>query len=317
MNNKQFKISELFLVETGKDLLYSFLTPGKYNVIGHGIENNGITATTGQLDNYKIYDPKKTIALANRGNFYASVQSKEFYIGTRVKALTAKFESNEYILMYIATIINKEQFRYSYGRNACDKIEDILIMLPVTKDGTPDYKYMEEFIKNKCNPNILKTKNHIVKKINDTSNWELFKLSDIFTMHRGTRLIESDRETGNVPFVTAGYLNEGIAEKINNLDLKKYSNALTIDMFGNCFYRDYEFFCDDNILVLQNKRLNKYMYLFIATVINKDNYRYNYGRQYRQKDYLKQMIKLPSKDNLPDYEYMEQYIKQLPYADLI
>ena len=49
-----------------------------------------------------------------------------------------------------------------------------------------------------------------------------------------------------------------------------------------------------------------------------DKYRYAYGRQYRQKDFVLHQIKLPV-DNKgePDWGYMEKYIKSLPYSDLI
>ena len=90
---------------------------------------------------------------------------------------------------------------------------------------------------------------------------------------------------GDIPFATAGFANEGIAEHIGNKEMKVYCNAITIDMFGNCFYRGYEFACDDNILVLTPRfsGASRFNMLFPATVINIDQYRYAYGRQYRQK----------------------------------
>lgn len=147
---KEFSIggeNGLFITETGKDLLYYTLTAGEYDVIGHGKTNLGVTATTEKLDDYKLYNPSKTISLGDRGNFYASAHTKPFYIGTRTKALTAKFDSNIYILLFICTIINLEEYRHSYGRNCTDKLDELIIKLPVTSDGDPDFKYMENYIK--------------------------------------------------------------------------------------------------------------------------------------------------------------------------
>ena len=91
--------------------------------------------------------------------------------------------------------------------------------------------------------------------------WEEFKLVSLFNGYeRGTRITKLDRIGGRYPFVTAGELNEGVAEKINNSEAVTYNNAITLDMFGNCFYRGYDFKSDDNILVLENSDiLNPYV----------------------------------------------------------
>lgn len=102
-NWSTFTLGELFNICTGKDLIYSTLTYGEHPVIGHKAENNGITAYTEKLDGYTLYDNTQTISLGDRGNFFATVQSKPFYIGTRVKALTFKFRSNIYINIYCYT----------------------------------------------------------------------------------------------------------------------------------------------------------------------------------------------------------------------
>ena len=101
--------------------------------------------------------------------------------------------------------------------------------------------------------------------------------------------------------------------------MDEYQNALTIDMFCNCFYRNYKFSCDDNILVLKpNFEFNIFILLFFATVISFNKYRYFYGKQYRKKDFNEHIIKLPvDNQGNPDWQFMEDYIKQLPYSDVI
>jgi type I restriction-modification system DNA methylase subunit len=157
------------------------------------------------------------------------------------------------------------------------------------------------------------------KKISlNTEKWKWFELKSIFEMERGVRLTKADREKGIVPLITAGFLNEGVAEYISNEDMKHYRDTITIDMFNNCFYRGYDFCCDDNILVLSDKKLNKYSGLFIATILDLDHYKYQYGRQYRQKNFKKHKIKLPAtQDGNPDWQFMENYIKSLPYSKSI
>ena len=65
-----------------------------------------------------------------------------------VKQEFAKFDMNKYIGLFIATIINREGFKWNYGRqirlNNCYNLE---IDLPVDDDGKPNFSYMEEYIK--------------------------------------------------------------------------------------------------------------------------------------------------------------------------
>jgi hypothetical protein len=62
--------------------------------------------------------------------------------------------------------------------------------------------------------------------------------------------------------------------------------------------------------------LNKFNALFIVSILDKERFRFSHGRKW--KPTLKQTkIKLPSKNNQPDWQYMENYIKQLPNSDLI
>jgi hypothetical protein len=143
----------------------------------------------------------------------------------------------------------------------------------------------------------------------DISRWQYFNLSNLFKIERGERLVKPDRIEGYIPLATAGFENQGIADFISNIEMKRYRNVITIDMFGNAFYRGYEFCCDDNVLVLVIENINKSTGLFIVTILNLDRYRNAYGRQYRQKTFTQHKIKLPANDNgNPDWDFMEKFI---------
>ncbi|MCM1259810.1 MAG: restriction endonuclease subunit S [Prevotella sp.] len=148
----------------------------------------------------------------------------------------------------------------------------------------------------------------------NTSSWKKFKLDALFDIERGKRLVELDRDPGNIPFATAGYINQGISDFISNDDIKIYENKITIDMFCNVFYRDYKFGCDDNILVLIPKEfeLSKYSALFFATIISQDKDKFPYGRQYRKKDFVRHEVVLPvdSNGNI-DFDYIDSYMRKI------
>ena len=147
-NWKKFKLGELFEIETGTDLIYQDQIEGEYPVVGHNESNNGITCLIQKVEGRRLYDHNITISLGDRGCFIAYVQPRDFYIGTRVKALISKFkEANIYNLQFVSTLINQEHFKFCYGRNATSKIPEIVIKLPVKNTDDPDLQFMENYIK--------------------------------------------------------------------------------------------------------------------------------------------------------------------------
>lgn len=153
----------------------------------------------------------------------------------------------------------------------------------------------------------------------ETEKWGEFKVGELFDVERGTRLVSDEREDGAIPLVTAGENNEGVSDLIAPTINKIYENKIGIDMFGNAFYHSGEFVCDDNILVLLEKEpLSDLTKLFVSVALTQDKYRYSYGRQYRQKNFATHIIRLPqTSDGKPNWEWMENYMKSLPYSDRV
>ena len=150
----------------------------------------------------------------------------------------------------------------------------------------------------------------------DTSSWKEFRLDDLFgDPIRGTRLVKEQRVAGDIPLITAGFTNQGVAEFISNEEQKTFNGGLTIDMFGNCFFRDYAFKADDNILVFDSEDISKEAKLFIVTSINKaTNGLYSYSNQYRMKAFDNTVIKLPvTSSGEIDWQYMQERITELEH----
>ena len=156
-------------------------------------------------------------------------------------------------------------------------------------------------------------------------NWEEFAVEDLFEVEKGQRLEEINRVQGLTPLVTAGAYNQGINNYINHDVFKDKmrleQNKLTVDMFCNVFYHEYEYFSDDNIHTLYFKNSeyskyygNRYINLFLATVLKQLIHKYDFGRQVRKKRLPFDTIKLPTNNSEPDWEFMKQYIKTLPYS---
>lgn len=161
------------------------------------------------------------------------------------------------------------------------------------------------------------------EQISSLSNWKWFNLygkDGLFEMYAGRYYDKLDYSPGHTPYVSAKDMNNGVSEFINVKPRYK-ANSITIGKVGCTAYYQSEDFCatsDVTILSPKTDKFNVYIGLFIATVINMEHDKWSYGRQIRLGDSKKLKIKLPADiyGNV-DWKYMEDYIKSLPYGNII
>ena len=127
---------------------------------------------------------------------------------------------------------------------------------------------------------------------------------------------------GDVNFIGAISDNNGVRQLIDVASVFS-PNCITINYngsVGEAFYQHEPFWASDdvNVLYADGWDLNKYIALFIVTAIKANRYRFSYGRKWTLDKMKDSVIKLPkSMDDHPDWTYMENYIKSLPYSDRI
>lgn len=154
-------------------------------------------------------------------------------------------------------------------------------------------------------------------------NWKKFKIEDLFIVSGTKTTPKLDifiNGHGNYPYVTTQSTNNGVEGFYNYFT--EFGEVLVVDsaVVGYCSYQESNFSASDHVekLELKNCKLNKYIALFLVTIMNQENYRYSYGRKFSQVRIKDTTIKLPvDKNGLPDWEFMENYIKSLPYSDKI
>ncbi|MGD2198752.1 restriction endonuclease subunit S [Lysinibacillus fusiformis] len=317
------KLEKIFKVEYGTDLELNKLKIDAtgINFVSRTRKNNGVSAKVRKVEGINP-NPSGTIsvALGSSSVLFAFLQDEPYYSGRDLAYLKPKFELTKQQLLFYCMCITKNRFRYNYGRQANKTIKTLLIP---SISSIPEWVNKHEI----KNLDSYKLPFSVEKKMclvptNWTKFYPLIGEDGLFLYSRGKRLTKLNQKKGDIPLVTAGTENQGIANYIDiTKDMKLYKDCITIDMFGNCFYRGYEFYCDDNIIVLENSDFNKYVLLFISTIINKDSFRYSYGKQYRLKNLRKHKILLPSinknEGHMLDLELMEQYIKTLPFSKSI
>jgi len=161
----------------------------------------------------------------------------------------------------------------------------------------------------------------VIPELN-VKKWQEFTIGDLFNIEKGERLTEADRIDGDVPLITASSYNNGITSFIDYESFKGkkiFEGTITVDMFANVFYHNYKYFSDDNIhtLLLKDKKteISEYTKLFLVCILSKMSSKYGFGRQVRIQRLENENIKLPIiSKNKPDWLFMENYIKSLPYS---
>ena len=336
-NWKWFYIEEIFDVNAGKYHYKDEYEKGSTPYLSATASNNGVGERINLEPEFEggIVTTEKVCCTS----FY---QPNPFCATSDVNIIRMKDGSfmNQYVGLFLATIIDfNESFRWTYGRQCrVNDTKKIRLKLPVTPEGTPDWQYMEDFVKDRIIPQLPKKAQKVWLKKYDispmkqdkkslhTETWKSFELKDLFIINRGKTLTADDKEyySGNIPCVNGTstdngvlcYLNDGIEAKgfkkqpIPSLSLCRVGSS------GLTFVQNKPYYIADNAFCLQLKtQQNIYAYLFISTLLDKECIKYCYGRTISSEKYMQTRIKLPvTPSGTPDWKFMEDYIKSLPFS---
>ena len=157
----------------------------------------------------------------------------------------------------------------------------------------------------------------------DVNNWKEYRLGDLFDIKKGKRLTSEDQTEGSTPYIGAIDSNNGIANYIGQ-EATHAGNTISLSYngsVGEAFYQPIDFWATDDVNVLYFRSnncvaFNQHLALFICTILRKEKYRYCYGRKWVLESMNETRIKLPTKDNAPDWEWMEKYSKSLHHKPL-
>ena len=152
----------------------------------------------------------------------------------------------------------------------------------------------------------------------DTSSWKEFKIGDLFKIKRPKYRSFSKYEYGDVPFVASGEFNNGIVgyvkpKKNESLDL---GNCITVSpVDGRSLYQPKDFLGrgggGSSIILLYSDELNEYNGLYLVSIITKALQHHEFKDMASGKSIISNKILLPCKNNSPDWEYMEDFMKKM------
>ena len=145
--------------------------------------------------------------------------------------------------------------------------------------------------------------------------WGEYKFKSIFNrIEQGRRLKKDDQIPGNIPFVMAGTTNTGVVNYISNPVASFPENSITVDIFGNVFYRDYAFGAGDDTGVYWNDKTtySKNTMIFFSISMAKALLgKFSFGKKLRSSQSLDFTMLLPTKNGQIDFEFIESFIREL------
>lgn len=321
---KPFVLSSLFDIKKGKRLTSADQTEGETLYIGAIDSNNGVANHIGQAPMHE----GNTISLSYNGSVgEAFYQPNPFWATDDVNVLYFReknnHEFNRYIGLFMCAVLRQEKYRFSYGRKwTLENMNKTIVYLPTNDNGTPDWDFMESYMKT-LHHKPLTTKNKVGQALPlRVEDWIDYKLTDLFMI---TNCIPHDLgnlEKGNVPFIGRTATNNGLqgfvdvpADEINSGDCITLSRVASNVALWQCK----PFTTSQHMTTLRSPKMNIYSGMFICALMNKYmEGRFSYGRTIGEKDIREFTIRLPHDDNgNPNWRFMEDYIKSLPYGDRI
>ena len=311
------RLEDIFDVIYGNSLEFIHMAPDDTGIpfISRRSTNNGMEARVKLIEDVQP-NPTNTISVAASGSVMESFLQKEpYYSGRDLYFLSPKQEMNDNVMLYYCTVLRANKYRYNYGRQANRTLHSILI--PEVHE-IPNWVNAVDIEKMRIRDLRMLDKKILFPK---PSSWKRFLLSEIFTI-KGSKttlfrdLNEMDSSLVGHPYVGTQTTNNGVRGFVD--DYTEDGNVLTIDsaVAGYCAYQELPFSASDHVEKLTSRfAMDKYVAMFLTTVINQEQYRYNYGRKCSQKRLRKSWIRLPAtKEGNPDWQFMKSYVKSLPYS---
>lgn len=229
--------------------------------------------------------------------------------------------------LFLVTVLDLERAKYSFGRKWGKYVEDTIIRLPATSAGEPDWSFMEAYVgqlsggplTTSVRPSHLPLKPH---------GWKRFLLHELFDIDMGSKLdlIAMTFDSPSVNFVGRSSANNGVAAKVDLIEGQHVYPAGSISValggsIGTACLQHKPFYTSQNVSVLHEKSpiptLSK---LFVCTVIMHEcaTKYVAFGRELNVHIRRDFDLRLPStKEGNPDWQWMEDYMKSLPYSDRI
>lgn len=143
----EFYLKDIFpKIQRGRRLKKEDHKLGKIPYVSSKAINNGIDGFVSNKDKVRIFE--NCLTIANSGSVGATFYQITSFVASDHVTKLENIDFSEYIYLFISGISKRLSEKYSFNREINDKrIQCEKILLPINHLGTPDYDYMENYIK--------------------------------------------------------------------------------------------------------------------------------------------------------------------------
>lgn len=325
----EFYIGDLFSVSRPKARNKDDYIYGDVPFVASGAVNNGVMKCCKGKEN-EVLDVGNclTVSPVDGSTFY---QPMDFLgrggAGSSILMLRSDSIQPDFG-QFIARAVQQTCSKYSYGHMGNkDSIKRERVMLPVDDKGNPDYAYMTLYSTEVRGGMLMRYKNFIAGQLSQLEHrdipalhekeWGHFLIPDVFpNIQRGKRLKNADHVPGIIPYVSSTAKNNGVDDYVMaTAGTRSFSDCISLansGSVGTAFYEPFEFVASDHVTSLKREGTSKFVYLFLATTIERQGSNFNFNREINDARIKKMQVMLPVTDEgKPDYKYMEQYAKNM------
>ena len=294
------------------------------------------------MDEYKEYECfNDSLTISTRGEYSGTVTYHEgkFLLANNILVMEmAGLSRNQKI--FIGSLINKLNYGGYSGYPRKETLKNDVIELP-KRNNQIDFEFMDTFIAELEAERIAELEAYL--KVSGLDNYELsveelkalrdydsidfeeFEYQEVFDkIVQGRRLKKDDQIPGDIPFVMSGVTNTGIVNFISNPVASFPRNSITLDIFGNAFYRPYAYGAGDDTGVYWNEEneYSKEVMLYITSSMSRSVAgKYDYGNKLRSSKSKNIKMKLPAvSKGVLDTDYMRIFtnaVMKLAIKDVV
>lgn len=331
---KEFRVGDLFDIHPTKAYKLTnaqLLDDGDYPVIANSAYNNGIVG----------YSTKEPTEQGNMVTFSDTVdantifyQPNDFVGYPHVQGLypliyTDKW--NEYTYSFFVSVFRGSAISkgFDYGNKfRRDIAVDLIIKLPATSDGQPDWDYMESYMKavmeesEKSIENLRKADD--TKHLIDVSGWGEFKLSDLFTKKtmkgypKKAEVYDENENGYHIYGQNIGWqypykvlMDEQYLHKVEpNKPILAYASSVgEIGLINESFYRSGDNGAFQGLFPI-GYHPNLLQMQFVLSILKKEFEKFSYDTS--MQNTMDITFKLPvTSTGEPDWQYMEEYMRNI------
>lgn len=268
-----------------------------------------------------------TVGLDTQTAFY---QPHKFVTGQNVQVITGENISEDVAQFLVPILRQQMTAKFNWGGNGATlgRMKRLSVMLPVTDSGEPDYEYMAEYARQKRNAMLAKYRAYVEERIAelgkaveipalDEKEWHAFHLEEIGTVTSGRDIYAAERVKGNTPYITSGGTNNGVGYFVGNINDTLDSGYIALNRngaVGKAFYHPSKSLMGNDCRKVHLKDADRNLFVgqFVSLCLSMQSECFSYSRKLGTARAKRMQVMLPVTDSGElDYEYMEQYAKNM------